>query len=842
MSEIDSKRLFNRFLRVFARYRQCDHTTTVVNGLCSVGPTPIGCGYNERLCALVHPGLLMNRCFAKLLTFFALLVAYGLVRPAVAVESIATFTQVYCVSCHAVADPTAMLDIESLGNAIDTGNQSAWESISRRLFTRQMPPPGADQPSDQERSDAELSLNSSLDQFAQLHPTPGRTPTFRRLNRTEYENAIRDLLALNIDATTLLPPDESSDGFDNITVTELSPALMARYVAAAQRISRLAIGSPVDSPSGDTFRVPADLTQDTHIEGLPLGTRGGILIPYTFPISGRYEIQVRLTRDRNEEIEGLRGTHQMDVLVDDERIEQFTLHPPNKKDYASVDGNLKTQFNATAGPHQVGVTFVKQPSVLQETKRQPYDAHFNMHRHARLGPAVFQVSIVGPIDGVAAGTLTPSRVAVFGSEPLGLGKTLEENRLRAITVLSSLAQRAYRRPVSNEDINIPLEFYDEARRRGEGFDSGIEAALSSLLVNPNFLFRIERDPPGVATSIAYAISDIELASRLSFFLWSSLPDDELLDLAANGTLRDEASLANQVRRMLADDRSLNLVTNFSDQWLHLRNLASITPDLRMFPDFDENLREAFRQETLRFVDSVFREDRSVLDLIDADYTFVNERLAKHYGIPHIYGSHFRRITLDAQSQRGGLLRQGSILTATSYATRTSPVIRGHFILKNLMGMAPPPPPPNVPTLPDVTVAGNLSVRNRLAEHRANESCAVCHIVMDPVGFALENFDAVGRWRDSEDGIPIDASGGLPNGSECDGVIGLEQGILEKMPDVFVATLADRLLTFALGRNVEPTDGAAIRQIVRQTLADDYRFSSLVLAIVRSQPFQMRMTP
>jgi hypothetical protein len=466
-----------------------------------------------------------------------------------------------------------------------------------------------------------------------------------------------------------------------------------------------------------------------------------------------------------------------------------------------------------------------------------------MHRHPRSVPALYQVSITGPYDAKGQGD-TPSRRKIFGESAtvtLPADAASQENRAREI--LTPLLRRAYRRPVTEADLRKPLQFFREGSAAGAGFEAGIESALSAILVSPRFLFRVEADPVDLPPATAYRISDLELASRLSFFLWSSLPDDALLAAAERGELREPKALEEQVRRMLADPRARNLVTNFAAQWLHLRKLDEVTTDLRLFVDFDDNLRQAFRRETELFFESVVREDRPVTDFLAANYTFLNERLAKHYGIPHIYGSRFRRVTLegDAAQQRGGLLRHGSILTVTSYATRTSPVIRGHWILANLAGEPPPPPPPNIPALDNNTVSASLPMRQRLAAHRANPACASCHDVMDPVGFSLENFDAVGRWRATEQGKPVDASGGLSDGSTFTGVAALERGLLAR-PELFAGTLAEKLLTFALGRGVESYDAPAIRQIVRRAQADDYRFSALILGLVNSTPFQMRKTP
>ena len=742
----------------------------------------------------------------------------------------------FCVDCHNREEKTAGLDLDAISKVDVSRQTDVWEQVVRKLRVRQMPPGDAPKPDERTYRSVIASLETSLDKAAAEHPNPGRTATLRRLTRTEYRNAIRDLLALEVDVAALLPADESSHGFDNVTVGDLSPTLLDRYLTAAERISQLAVGSSRQSPGGDTIRIRADLTQEEHIEGLPVGTRGGALIPYNFPQDGQYEIQVRLARDRNEEVEGLTEPHELELLVDRQRAALFKIAPPGKdKNHQTVDQHLKARIDVSAGPHQLGVTFLKEPSSLLETRRQPYQAHYNMHRHPRISPAVYQVSITGPYDAKGPGD-TPSRRRIFICRPA----RPDEEEACAERILSTLMRRAYRRPVTDEDLKKPLALFREARAEGD-FDAGIELALSAVLVSPQFLFRIERDPENIALGAVYRVSDLELASRLSFFLWSSIPDDELLDLAIAGKLSNPDALKKQVRRMLADRRSQSLVTNFASQWLHLRNLDATTPDLRLFPDFDDNLRHALRKETELLLESVLREDRSVLDLLKVDFTFLNERLAKHYDMPHVYGSRFRRVGLDEVSQRGGLLRQGSILTVTSYATRTSPVIRGKWVLENLLGTPPPPPLPNVPALKDNTVSSNLSVRERLAEHRANLVCASCHNLMDPIGLSLENFDAVGRWRTIEEARPIDASGGLPDGSTFSGVTGLERALLDR-PEIFVGTMTEKLLTFAVGRGIEPYDGPAVRKIVRDAKAKDYRFSSLIEGIVTSTPFQMRKSP
>ena len=738
----------------------------------------------------------------------------------------------FCVSCHDADASKGGLNLAAVVADDVDRHPHVWEKVVRRLRARQMPPTGEPRPNEETYVAIVSRLENELDRAAAKRPNPGRTQTIRRLNRTEYQNAIRDLLALDIHAAAWLPADEASHGFDNVTVGELSPTLLDRYITAAQKISRLAVGGATRSPGGDTIRVRADITQEDRVDGLPFGTRGGALIRYTFPQDGEYELQIRLARDRNEHVEGLREPHELEILLDRERLKSFTVKPPSGQDFQHVDDHLKLRLTVQSGPHDLGVTFLKNPTSLLETTRQPYNSHFNTHRHPRISPALYQVSITGPFEAKGPGD-TPGRRRIFNTKPKSQGEELA----CAKQILSTLMRRAYRRPVTDADLERILPFFRDARNEAD-FDAGIEAALSAILVSREFLFRVEQDAVGIAPRTAYRVSDLELASRLSFFLWSSIPDDELLAIAERGELRLPDVLAKQTQRMLADPRSQSLVTNFAGQWLYLRNLESITPDGRLFPDFDDNLRQALRRETESLFDEVRRDDRSVLDLLKPGHAWLNERLAKHYGIPHVYGTHFRRVPLEPDSERGGLLRHGSILTVTSYATRTSPVIRGKWILENLLGTPPPPPPSDVPALEDNTVSSTLPVRERLAQHRANVACASCHNVMDPVGFALENFDAVGRWRTLEEGQPVDASGGLPDGSRFVGVSGLEEGLL-KRPEVFVGTLAEKLLTFALGRGIEASDGPAVREIVRTARAADFRFSALIDGIVRSTPFQMR---
>ena len=739
----------------------------------------------------------------------------------------------YCVTCHNERLKTAGLRLDQIDVSTPDVEPEVWEKVVRKMHTGIMPPANMPQPAEADRRALLTWLETELDSAATARPNPGRTETLRRLNRTEYQNAIRDLLALNIDAAALLPADESGHGFDNVTVSDLPPTLLDRYISAAQKISRLAIGRTSSSLQSDVIRVPPDLTQEDQMPGLPIGTRGGVAVPYTFVENGEYDIEVRLARSLEGNVSGVREPrpHEMILLIDREPVATFTIQKSADVADTLLDRDLKTRVAVAAGPHELAVTFVKEGSSLLESGRQPLQSRYNDRRHPRITPAIDQVSVTGPYGAKGAGN-TPSRRRLLVCQPIG-----DEEKC-AKEILTTLMRRAYRRPISHADVEGPMAFFREGRADRD-FEAGIGRALSAVLINPAFLFRVDADPKKAPPGGAYRISDLELASRLSFFLWSSIPDDELLDAAIRGTLRRPEELEKQTRRMLADRRSFNLASNFAGQWLRLRNLEAVNPDARQFPDFDDNLRQALRQETELFIDSVVREDRSVLDLIRTDYTFLNERLARHYGIPGVYGSRFRRVTLTPESQRGGLLRHGSVLSVTSYATRTSPVIRGVWVLSNVFGAPPPPPLPNVPSLDESAVAANLPMRERLAAHRNNPVCANCHRTIDPVGFSLESFNAIGQWRDREgDDQPIDASGALPGSGEFRGVAGLEQGLLSR-PELFAGTLTEKLLTFALGRGVEYYDAPAVRKIVRDAAQEGYRFSSLILGIVKSVPFQNR---
>jgi mono/diheme cytochrome c family protein len=766
-----------------------------------------------------------------------LLGAFSLARAAAAdlPNRTATVIQDYCMDCHDAATKKGGLSLEGLNARNPAANPEAWERVLLKLRHRQMPPIGETRPDEASYEAVVTHLQSSIDRAAAAQPNPGHVDTFRRLTRTEYHNAIRDLLDLEIDASALLPKDDSSHGFDNITVGELSPSLLERYLGAAKKIGQIALGRPLSAPQGETMQVPIDLTQEGEFADLPPGTRGGASTRFNFPRDGEYEVQLRLARDRNDKVEGLlRGTSDIDLLVDGAPVTRFQVAAPGRgATYQNVDLHLSIRVPVKAGPHEVSATFPRTSTVLGESEREPTLAHFNMDRHPRLQPAIYSISVVGPYNATGPGD-TPSRRRIFPSFPTGPA----QEDATAQKVIATLARRAFRRPVTAQDLAGPLRFYTETKAK-EGFEAGIEMALRAILVSPNFLFRIEPDPPGTAAGKVFRVPDLQLASRLSFFLWSSIPDDELLDVASQGTLSRPEVLAAQTRRMLQDPRSSALVESFASQWLYLRNVDLARPDARLFMDFDENLRSAMRRETELFCTSILREDRSVLDLLRARFTFLNERLAKHYGIAHVYGSEFRRVELGPEDRAGGLLNHGSILTVTSHANRTSPVVRGNWILTNLLGTPPKPPPPDVPQLKEKNEAGkNLSMREQMARHRSQPACATCHNLMDPIGFALENYDAVGRWRTSEGGQPLDTTGSLPDGTAFHSPAELQQAIL-KRPELFVHTLAEKLLVYSLGRGLEYYDEPAVRQIVHDAAPEDYRLSAIVLGLVRSAPFQMK---
>ena len=779
----------------------------------------------------------------------ALLLAGGTVSPAAASPDRRALLDTYCTACHNERLQTAGLVLES--SAVDAanveGHAEVWEKVLRKVRSGQMPPAGRRRPDGAAAERFTRELAAELDAAAAAAPDPGR-PAVHRLNRTEYVNAVRDLLHMEVDGRALLPADDSGYGFDNnADVLTMSPALLDRYVAAATKIARLAIGDTEISPAIATYRVPRRMRQNERMsEALPFGTRGGLAVRHMFPLDGEYVIRVRLGRDGDYGIGGLDRGDELEVRLDRRRVAAFTaggveelkgltydsqepipLDRPDllkRKIYDNTaDEGFEVRLPVEAGLREVGAAFVSYAGVPEAGGR------------GSRGPSVGRVEILGPYD-ASAPAGTPSRQRIFVCRPA----TAAEELPCAREILGELARRAYRRPVARSDVDALLGFYEAGRLEG-GFDTGIQFALERLLVDPEFLFRMERDPRGTAAGTVYALSDVELASRLSFFLWSSIPDDDLLAVAERGELRQPAALERQVRRMLADPRASELVNNFASQWLLVRNVRFAEPDRALFPAFDGNLRDALARETELLFEDQFRDDRSILDLLRADYTFVNSRLARHYGIADVYGSHFRRVALEDE-RRHGLLGHGSVLTVTSYPNRTSPVLRGKWVLENLLGAPPPPPPPDVPSLlEEESQSKPTTVRERLEQHRANPVCASCHARMDPLGFALENFDPIGRWRERDGELPIDASADLPDGSTVDGPVAFRGALLERHEE-FAGNFAEKLMTYALGRGVTHHDAPAVRAIVRDAQAGEYRWSDMVLGIVRSVPFQMRKVP
>jgi hypothetical protein len=750
--------------------------------------------------------------------------------------------QKYCSSCHNDRAKTGGISFDGV-NVADAGRHSEiFEKALVKLRGGMMPPQGMPRPDEPTLNTFIVALENTLDAQARQNPDPGFKPV-HRLNRTEYGNAVRDLLDLDIDVTDLLPADDESYGFDNIAgVLRVSPSLLEQYLAAAHKISSLAIGTDTDLIRAG-YRIPPDDSQEDHVEGLPLGTRGGLLFKHQFPQDADYEFAVFLLRNIVGYLTGLEFPHQLEISIDGERVflaqvggeEDNLASDKNMSDTANkIDQRLKTKVKVSAGPHMVGVTFIRRDAAESDEPLQPHERNHDLQDMNGL-PLIDHVNVTGPYNPTGPGD-TPSRRRVFSCRPASGGANASTETAEtacAQKILSTIARRAYRRPVTEDDMAPIMALYSEGRKKGN-FDHGIEQGLRLVLANPKFIFRTETSP---ATGIT-RVSDIELASRLSFFLWSSIPDDTLLTLAAQNRLSQPAVLEQQVKRMLDDPKAHALVENWASQWLMLRNLKSHIPTPGDFPNFDNELRQAFRTETEMFVESIIHEDRSVLDLLNADYTFVNERLARHYGIPNIYGSHFRRVTLKGEERRG-LLGQGSILTVTSYPNRTSPVLRGKYILENILGTPPSPPPPNVDTtLENKQGEEPKSLRALMEQHRRNPTCASCHRIMDPLGFALENFDGVGEWRLKETGGAIDPVGQLGNGAPVDGPIGLRKAIL-KQPEMFVRTLTDTLMTYGLGRGVEHKDKPLVRGIARDAAAQNYRFSSIVLGIVKSAPFQMK---
>jgi hypothetical protein len=769
------------------------------------------------------------------------------------------FLRAYCLACHNDTLRNGGLSFQSLEVTNPASHAETWERVIQKLRTRAMPPPGLPRPGPAAYDAMASRLESDIDRAAAVRSNPGRTSAVHRLNRTEYNNAIHDLLAVDLNVTSLLPGDETADGgFDNnADVLGITTSHLERYLTVARQVTRLATGLPPARPVVETFQIPLHVVQDDRqSEDLPLATRGGLAIRHHFPAGGEYRIKVRLRRQYQDYIMGMGWPQRLDVRLDGKLLKRFTVggegrgrpapasfagagnsfgDPEWEKYMSTADDGLEVQTEVQGGPHVVGVAFARElwepEGVPQPLQRGRVIADDELYmEYASVG----SVQIGGPFQMAGRALDTPSRRRIFACQP----KAEAEEKSCATTILSRIARQAYRRPVTKRDVQPLLAFFEQGRREGGSFDAGIQLALERLLVDPDFLLRVYREPAGLRAEEAYRLSDLELASRLSFFLWASVPDEPLLDLAESGRL----VLEQQARRMLADPRAVrSLVNGFAAQWLNLRRVSEVVADPRYYPNYDQSLLQAFQQETELFVASTVREDRSILDLLRADYTFVNERLARHYGIPGIYGSRFRRVTLPNTTQRGGLLAQGGLLAATSYPDRTSPVLRGKWLLDNILGMPPPPPPPGVNTnlaenKPGVRPA---SIRKRLELHRKNPACNGCHSQIDPVGFALEGFDVLGGWRTKDEGgNDIDATGVWPSGQEVKGFTGLRAMLLAD-PERFAGTLTEKLLAYALGRRLEYYDKPAVRKIVRDAAAQDYRWSALVVGIVQSPAFRMR---
>ena len=755
----------------------------------------------------------------------------------------------YCVSCHNPRNQTnaGRLDLTAVDFSEPGQHVEIFEKVVAKLRAGLMPPPGRRRPDPADRSKLIAYLETELDRVAEAAPNPGRTEPFHRLNRAEYRNAVRDLLGLDLDLTSFLPSDDPSFGFDNIAgVLKISQSRLEQYLAVARKISRAAIGSSLPVPALYEYRVAETLNQYDRLEGLPFGTRGGLLVRHYFPQDGEYELSIELLCRVGGECDGSVGfpdEHRLLLLVDGELVESFTLEPRRGDDRRPPAERIwRVRLPVEAGSHDIAATFEKLPSIHEidsayQRFLRPYylNGVIGGPEQTTYQPFVDAVMVVGPFDATGPG-YTPSRQRIFVCDPQP-GQELS----CAKTIIRTLARRAYRRPVTDEELEPLLRVY---RENGQlGFENGIEAALQTLLVSPEFLYRVERDPSGLPPGANYRITDLELASRLSFFLWSSIPDEPLLAAAERGELKNPAVLEQHARRMLEDPRADALVENFTGQWLLLRNLDAQRPDLPLFPNFDDSLRAAARRETELLFGANLRENRPVLELLTADYTFLNERLARHYGVPRIYGSEFRRVSMPDERRRG-LLGHASILTVTSRPNRTSPVLRGKWILENVLGTPPPDPPANVPPLEenDDSNVSRLGVRERMARHRANPVCAACHSMIDPLGFALENFDAVGKWRTRDDALkPIDASGALPDGTKFDGLDVFREALL-KEPEVFATTVTRKLMIYGLGRGLEAYDMPEVRRVVRDARPGGLATSELVLGIIKSVPFQMRRTP
>jgi hypothetical protein len=752
----------------------------------------------------------------------------------------------YCVSCHNQKLKTANLMLDRADSVQVANSAQAWEKVIVKLRSRAMPPPGMPRPDNSTYDSVADWLESGIDRAAAAHVNPGRTASLHRLNRAEYANAVRDLIAVDVDPQAMLPPDEQAFGFENnAEALSLPPALLDRYVSAAAAIARRAVGDPNMPPAFVRYGAMKNNANDqTYLsqterlgEDFPLGTKGGVAARHYFPVDGEYEFKIRLQRAWSSPIRGLNVENHFEIRVDGVRVAQFTLgggKAPTPTFEYDGDEALHVRLPVKAGLRQVMATMLKSDDVVPEgggpDRISPYSRNSD---NANSPIGIASLLIGGPYNGKVP-VDSPSRQLLFVCHPANAGDEVP----CATKIAFNLARRAYRREATNDDAQTLLSFFKRARAAGS-FDDGIRSALERVLVSPDFLFRIEADPAGVAPGSVYRVSDVELASRLSFFLWSSIPDDTLLDVAIRGKLHEPAVLGQQVSRMVADPRTrAALIQNFFDDWLQTRNVWLLNPDSTKFPWFDDNLRTAFVTETELFLDAQLKEDHSILDLLTSNETFLNEQLARHYGISGIYGSHFRRVKLTDEN-RFGLLGKASVLAVTSYTTRTSPTIRGKWLLENILAAPMPAPPPNIPTLESSNKDGKpLTVREMLEMHRANPTCASCHKSMDPLGLSLENFDAIGQWRTTDAGRAIDSSGVLLDGTKVDGPRELRQALLVKKTQ-FATAVTEKLLTYALGRGLEYYDAPAVRAIDRAAAADGYRWSSLILATVKSAPFQMR---
>ena len=755
----------------------------------------------------------------------------------------------YCVTCHNQRLKTGGLALDALDIANVQPHAETWENVVRKLRVGAMPPHGVRRP-DQKTTDSLVAwLEGELDRTSTR--SPGR-PVLRRLNRAEYANAIRDLLGLDVDVAALLPPDVSAFGFDNVSDAQgSSPALLQAYLAAARKISASAVGDPRISTGSDTYSVRQDLSQDAHLDGLPLGTVGGMRAKHTFPVDGEYEFQVRLYRTNLSAIRGLEDPHDLELTLDEEPILRASIG--GEKDLIALQTNptdtsdaleasrLRVRRTVKAGQRDMVAAFLDATPPLFETNRlQRFIRDFSNPFDAEGAPHVQSITVQGPFGAKTAGAPPSPRVFICRPGRRGGSSDPPAEDACARRILSTLASQAYRRPISDAELRDLLNYYSQAKTGGS-FPDGIQFGLRRILASPSFVFRPEAEPASIAAGTPYRITDTELATRLSFFFWSSLPDEALMRAARDGRLKNPDVLVLQVKRMLADGRSSALVSNFAGQWLHLRNLKGKVPNSELFPDFDDNLRQAFQREAELFFESVIREDRSVLDLMTADYTFVNERLARHYGIPNVFGSDFRRVSLADQSRRG-ILGKGAVLLVTSHATTTSPVLRGKWVLENLVGAPPPPPPADLDTALKTDPPGSApkTMREQMERHRTNPVCANCHQVMDPIGFALENFDLAGAWRTTDaNGLPLNTADVLTDGTKIDGVVSLRQALVRR-PDVFVQTLTEKLMVYALGRGLTSEDMPEVRKVVRGAAQKGYRFSALIQGIVESVPFTMRV--